>query len=313
VELVAICEKAMARTVEGRYPDTSALAEDLTAYVEGRVVHAHATGAWVEARKWVRRNRPLASAIAAGILILIVGLIATSSLYVRAEGSARRALEKEREAQQLERIAQDHARIAREQERSAQDERDRANDEAEAARQTVEFLARLLSLPDPGESLGAAITARDVLDEGARRIRSELAEQPAVQARLMHAMGSVYSNLGELDVARDLAESSHGILSRLHPGGHRDVAAGLILRAGVEFMSGNYREAEALSRAALAMQRPLLGDRDEDVAASLQTLGRALKVQDRSEEAEAAYREALAIRREKLGPAHALTVALWSL
>jgi serine/threonine-protein kinase len=309
VELVAICEKAMAREIARRYPDTSALAEDLTAYVEGRVVRAHATGAWAEARKWVRRNRELASAIAAGVLILIVGLIASSSLYVRAEGNAQRALEKEREARQLEQSAQDSARIAQEQERSAANERDRANAEAEASRQVVEFLARLLSLPDPHQSLGAAITARDVLDEGARMVQQELADQPAVQARLMHAMGSVYANLGELEEARNLAEGAYEILAPLHPEGHRDVAESLVLRASVAYMSSGYRESEELTREALAMQRTLLGDRHEDVATSLQTLAIALKVQDRVDEAVEAYRETLAIRRERLGPEHALTIS----
>ena len=48
-ELIAICEKAMARAAADRYPDTRALGEDLTAYLENRVVQAHRTGPVVEA------------------------------------------------------------------------------------------------------------------------------------------------------------------------------------------------------------------------------------------------------------------------
>src|SRR4029079_4249154 len=66
-ELVAICEKAMAREPEYRYPDTLALAEDLRAYIEHRVVAAYEKGAVAELRKWIYRNRPLAAAVAAAV------------------------------------------------------------------------------------------------------------------------------------------------------------------------------------------------------------------------------------------------------
>ncbi len=71
-ELESICEKTMARDQARRYPDTMALAEDLRAYLEGRVVRAHKTGPVVQVRKWVKRNRPLAASVAASIVILIV-------------------------------------------------------------------------------------------------------------------------------------------------------------------------------------------------------------------------------------------------
>ncbi len=85
-ELVAVCEKAMAQDTSDRYTDMSGLAEDLRAYVEGRVVHAYERGAWAEARKWVRRNKPLASALASVVVLLIVGL--TVSLILKAQSDA---------------------------------------------------------------------------------------------------------------------------------------------------------------------------------------------------------------------------------
>jgi WD40 repeat protein len=64
-ELVAICEKAMAPRPERRYADAHELARDLEAWLEGRVVRAHRTGAWAELSKWVGRNRGAAAAVAA--------------------------------------------------------------------------------------------------------------------------------------------------------------------------------------------------------------------------------------------------------
>jgi formylglycine-generating enzyme required for sulfatase activity/serine/threonine protein kinase len=82
-ELVAICERAMAREVEARYRDTSELAADLAAFLEQRVVSAFETGGWAEARKWVQRNRALAAALAAAVLLLLVGL--ATALFLRQE------------------------------------------------------------------------------------------------------------------------------------------------------------------------------------------------------------------------------------
>jgi formylglycine-generating enzyme required for sulfatase activity len=104
-ELVAICEKAMAREPERRYADTLALAEDVRAYLENRVVRAYETGAVAELRKWVARNRGLATVSAAAILILVVGLIVSSSLFVRAKAETARADAKATEAKTNETIA----------------------------------------------------------------------------------------------------------------------------------------------------------------------------------------------------------------
>ena len=84
-ELVAICERAMAREVSARYADMSELAGDLAAFVEGRVVRAYETGAWAETRKWVRRNKPLAASLAGIVFVLAIGLASTSVL----EGAVR--------------------------------------------------------------------------------------------------------------------------------------------------------------------------------------------------------------------------------
>lgn len=62
-ELAAICEKAMAREQGERYADCQQMAEDLRAYLEHRVVKAYRTGALVELKKWVQRNKPLASTL----------------------------------------------------------------------------------------------------------------------------------------------------------------------------------------------------------------------------------------------------------
>lgn len=75
-ELVAICERAMARLPKDRYPSMVDMAADLQAYLEFRVVHAYQSGAIAEFLKWVRRNRGFSAAIAALVLVAVVGLAA---------------------------------------------------------------------------------------------------------------------------------------------------------------------------------------------------------------------------------------------
>jgi serine/threonine protein kinase/WD40 repeat protein len=68
VELAAICEQAMAEQKERRYASALELADDLGAWLEGRVVRAHRTGVWIEVKKWAQRN-PLAAVAVLGLLL----------------------------------------------------------------------------------------------------------------------------------------------------------------------------------------------------------------------------------------------------
>ena len=85
-ELIAVCEKAMSREPEQRYPDGSALAEDLRAFVMGRVVHAHTSGPWAELFSWVRRNRATAGMLG-GAAVAVLAL-ALTLVQVRANRRA---------------------------------------------------------------------------------------------------------------------------------------------------------------------------------------------------------------------------------
>ncbi len=64
-DLLAICEKAMARAPSERYESALALADDLRAFLEGHVVRAYRTGVVAEVRKWTVRNRLASAALVA--------------------------------------------------------------------------------------------------------------------------------------------------------------------------------------------------------------------------------------------------------
>ncbi|MFT7463613.1 MAG: sulfatase activating formylglycine-generating enzyme [Pseudohongiellaceae bacterium] len=94
-ELVAICEQAMARNPQERFADMGAMADQLRAWLEGRPVSAHRTGAWVEMTKWCRRNRAAAAALAALVIVAATSgwIIASSEHRARVAAAERAALE----------------------------------------------------------------------------------------------------------------------------------------------------------------------------------------------------------------------------
>jgi formylglycine-generating enzyme required for sulfatase activity len=74
-ELLAICERAMARDRGQRYATMQELADDLRAFLEGRVVRAYQTGAVAELRKWIARNRTTAVLVATVLMLVVVGSV----------------------------------------------------------------------------------------------------------------------------------------------------------------------------------------------------------------------------------------------
>ena len=86
----------------------------------------------------------------------------------------------------------------------------------------------LFKISDPSEGVGNTITAREILDKGAARIETELADQPAIQATLMDTMGTVYTGLGLYPTAIPLMRQSlrkRKSLSRRHDGRDREDAS----------------------------------------------------------------------------------------
>lgn len=90
-ELVAVADRAMARDPADRYPTVLDLGADLRAFREQRVVRAYEVGAIAEARKWVRRNRALASTGLLTFVALVAGLLATMWFAREAEVQAARS------------------------------------------------------------------------------------------------------------------------------------------------------------------------------------------------------------------------------
>jgi len=262
-DLDTICLKALRKEPERRYASAEQLAEDLQRHRTGRPVAARPDTVGYRTRKFLQRHRAgvATAVVVAGLLVALVGFYT--------------------------------ARLAQ--------ERDRARLEAATATQVSDFLQDLFAVADPSESGGDDVTARALLDQGAERIERELADQPAVQARMMQVMGGVYQRLGRFEEAAALLERALALRrDRLGPD-HLDIAASLNSLAVLRQETGAYAAADSLFRAALAIQEARLGPDDAVVAATLHNWGTLLHVQGQYDRADAIFQRALAIRTEQFG------------
>ncbi|MEM7231981.1 MAG: hypothetical protein AAF517_07405 [Planctomycetota bacterium] len=187
VELVAVCEKAMARTPKDRYGSMSELGDDLRAYLEQRVVRAHRTGPIVELRKWVSRNRATANSLAAILLMLIVGLAGSLVLLDRVQKQRDRAdgaLDLVTEEVDKKNAALTHAEATR---LSAQSSSTLSDDPGLALMLAIEAQR----LEDSGESRSSLHAALDAL----REERTLLGHNSTVKDVAFHPDGDIVASI----------------------------------------------------------------------------------------------------------------------
>lgn len=198
-ELDWIVSRALARQLQQRYASAAELADDIERFLRHEPVQVGPSTAEYRLRKLLRRNR-LAFAMA-GAVVLALG-----AAFVA------RSLEAQRANQEAE----------------------RARQAAQATQQVSEFLVDLFAVSGPvSDEVDAEGTSwrwddaavRRTLELESQRIDGELAEEPRVQARMLHVLAGIYRHLGELERARGYAERSVDLRRQELGDGHPDVAA----------------------------------------------------------------------------------------
>ncbi len=265
-DLDLITMKAMAKDRTQRYASASELATDVLRHLKNESILASPPKTMYRFKKYIKRHKTGVAAAALIILTMLIGITGTSIGLIKAI--------------QAEKVAKS---------------------EAKTAQEISEFLQGLFMVSDPNEARGNTITAREILDKGAERIRTELADQPIVQARLMNTMGVVYWRLGLYQQATSLLNEAVKIQRQVLGDKHLDISASLNTLAILYYTQGDYSEAEQLFREALSIRRIIQGYEHLDLADCLNNLAMTLKAMEKYTEAEPLYREALGIRRKLLG------------
>jgi tetratricopeptide (TPR) repeat protein len=262
-----VVRKALEKDRARRYETANGFALDLQRYLDDEPVLARAPSAAYRLGKLVRRHRAVVAALGVAALALIGGTVAAT-------------------------LGMLHARAAREAALTAQNQ---AATEARTARQVADFLVDLFEVSDPDESRGTTVTAREILDRGARRVEQELADDPIVQARMMTTMGSVYEGLGLYDDALDLLK--RGLSLQEANLGPDDPAVAQSLRqlGAVQQQRGDLAASEENLRRAMAILDRTPSPDSTAVARTLLGLGGTLLSRGKSQEAEPLLLRALDI------------------
>ncbi len=172
-DLDTVVLKAIELEPDRRYDSVDQFADDVRRVIAGEPVRAKAPTWMYRTRRFVRRHRVSVAAAA------IAGLVLSAGTGV---------------------LAWQRVEIARERDRARDAER-RAGLDAQAANQVTAFLIDLFEFANPERAGGRVVTAREMLDEGAARVRGELQDAAPVKARLLTAMGGAYMGMRQNDAA----------------------------------------------------------------------------------------------------------------
>jgi serine/threonine-protein kinase len=262
---------AMRKEPERRYGSAQQMASDIQRYLEGKPVIARRDTMSYRTAKFVRRHwLPVAASVSVVFLILAFA----TTTYVQ---SLRIAAERDRVAQQ---------RVLAERERAR-------------AEEVSSFLVNLFKLSDPEENRGNQVTARELLDSGAKRLRAGLQGQPATKAALLSTVGEVYDSLGQYQDALPILNES---LS-LQPQSHDKARMDTLLELGRARMgTGDLASSEAPLQEALHLSQSNFGATSQEAGHALWQLGKLRQQQGQFGEAKDLYNRALGIFESTFAP-----------
>ena len=177
----------------------------------------------------------------------------------------------------------------------------RITKERDRADRIAQFMTEIFRVSDPGQKLGNTLTAREVLDKAAHDIDAGLADDPELQARLMHVMAMAYNNLGLYSRAQALFERSSQISSSaLGPENLQTLKSRQRL-AWTLFQQGRFSEAETQQRSLVEVERRVFGPDDQETVGTMGDLATTLSEERRLPEAEKIQRDVLEKQKRLLG------------
>ena len=277
-DVETIVGTALEKEPDRRYPSAAALSEDVGRFLESQPILARPPSAVYQLRKMVGRHRAVFGASVAVAVVLVVSSVVSTSLFFKAKR-----------------------------------ESERARIEALKSDQVATFIAGMLEGVGPSVALGRDTTMlREVLDQTAVRIESELDGQPEAEAAVRNVLGTTYLDLGEFEKA----ESQHREAVEKNRRGlgddHADTLIAIDDLAIALQELGRYDEAEALFVEALEGMRRVLGDDHPNTLATMGNLGLVISETGRLTEAEPYHRESLEGLRRVEGPEGAETMTALS-
>lgn len=195
-DLDTIALKALRKDPHARYSTADAFAEDIQRYQRGEPLLAKPGGLWYRGRKFLRRYRLITASGAAIFAALAVGLSIALWQADRAAEQAQRAETEARTANSVEQFLQNI------------------------------FLANSNEQTDPVKM--RQMTARQLLDIGAKKIDTSLNDAPAAKLRMLKTLGDLDHQLALDDDAVALHQKQVALAKQLYGPNDARVASALV-------------------------------------------------------------------------------------
>jgi eukaryotic-like serine/threonine-protein kinase len=262
---------AMRKEPERRYGSAEQMADDIQRYLDGKPVIARRDTLPYRTSKFVKRHwLPVTAGISAAFLVLAFAV----TTYVQ---SVRISAERDRVVQQRELAEHERAR----------------------AEEVSGFLVNLFKLSDPEENRGNQVTARELLDSGAKRLQAGLENQPETKAALLTTVGAVYDSLGQYKDALPILDESLQLQSVSRDGSR----IGTLLEIGnARIGIGDLPAAEPPLQEALRISQSEYGASSKESGRALWTLGMLRHQQGRFGEAKDLFIKSLEILQARGAP-----------
>lgn len=218
-DLDTIILTALHKSPAQRYGSADALAQDIARYLHGYAVLAQPASLWYRGKKWLRRNAYATGAAGAVLLALL--------------GGSGMALWQAAQARQQARLATQEARTA------------------EAVQAFLVDLFRTNTINQPNPTQARHTTARELLDIGAQKIESALAEAPEAKLKVLKTLAQMYDSLELRDTRLRLLRQRLQLTKTLYSPNAPAVAEALIELGNAAYRGGQRTEAaQALAEAA---------------------------------------------------------------
>jgi len=273
-DVETIVGKALEKDKERRYASVAEFAADIRRHLNNEPIAARRPSMMYQLGKFAHRNKALVGGLSAVIVLLVISVIVTSTLYIRAER------------------ARIDARTERDAAVKAQSELAEANTALEAETSKLEtvnhFLGRMIESANPLSELGYAskdITVLEMIDNETKNIDKSFKGQPAMEAALRTSLGAINSGLGRYAQAEEQYRKALDLHWKTG-GFDRDTARAVRDFAAILARTGRLEEAINWFRKALAINLKTSGEDSFDTAMTESRLGYALVQAGRVDEAD---------------------------
>jgi serine/threonine protein kinase/dihydrodipicolinate synthase/N-acetylneuraminate lyase len=267
-----IVMKALEKDRTRRYETANGFADDLRRHLDNEVVLARPPSTAYRMKKAWRRNKVWLSAAAVVLAALVLGVGFSTWQAVRATKAEELA---------KQRLAESEA--------------------------IAEFLTSTFQSPDPARD-GRTITVAEMLDTAAKKLETDLSDQPARRASLQATLGSTYHALGLFREAIPLQEKVRDYIRATAGPEHPDTLKAMGNLAN-SYADGRRDEALKLREELLPLFRKVLGPESPDALKAMGNLASSYFDAGRRDVALKLQKEVLALSRKVNGPEHRDTLA----